>query len=106
MCPVYGLPDRLIDPVAHAIQEIAIHVFDQPPLSWLVSDWSDRVARGEHEELLTPEKAGSLLLVIWEVAQYVYSAPSTSPSDVEFALYADEIIALLRDFAAPLLVAA
>jgi hypothetical protein len=100
------LPDRLLDPIAHAIQEIAVHVLVQPPLSLLVWDWADRVGRGEHGDLLKPEHAASLLLVITETAHYIYTNPSDYPSDVEFALYADEIIAVLRDIAAPLLAVA
>jgi hypothetical protein len=103
MCPAYGLPDRLLDPIAHAVQEIAVHVLVQPPLSLLVWDWAERVSRGEHADLLKPEHAASLLLVMMETAQHVYSNPSDFPSDVEFALYADEIISVLQDIARPLL---
>lgn len=103
MTAAYGLPDRLIDPVAHAVQHIAVHVLVQPPLSLLVGDWAERTQRGEHEGLLRPEQAASLLLVLRETAEYIYTNPSDYPSDVEFALYADEILSLLRDIAHPLL---
>lgn len=106
MTAAYGLPDRLIDPVAHAVQQIAAHVLVEPPLSLLVGDWVERIDRGEHEGLLRPEQAASLLLVLKETAEYVYTTPSDYPSDVEFAVYADEILSVLADIARPILVAA
>lgn len=106
MTAAYGLPDRLIDPVAHAVQNIAAHVLVDPPLSLLVLDWVERVEQGEHEGLLMPQQAASLLLVLKETAEYIYTNPSDYPSDVEFALYADEILSVLTDIARPALVAA
>lgn len=106
MAAAYGLPDHLIDPVAHAVQQIALHVLVQPPLCILVGDWAERVDRGEHEGLLRPEQAASLFLVLRETAEYIYTNPSDNPSDVRFALYADEILAFLRDIAQSILAAA
>lgn len=107
MTAKYGLPDHLIDLVGAAVQHVAVHIIENDPeLTNLAWDWSDRVAEGDHEGLLNPEDAGSLLRLLKEVAEYVYTNPSNYTVDVAFAVHSEEILSFLHDVAEPVSVAA
>ena len=121
MTAAYGLPDHLLDPVAHAVEtawrgSVAAgpdwaEEFDGSPLHTLKALWFVRIRDGVHEGLLKPDEARELLRVAEDGIE-VNAARLTNVSDALFApdfpaalgldLRAEEILMTLIDIAYPL----
>jgi hypothetical protein len=114
----YGLPDHLIDSVAHAVTVAWASAtaegpdwseeFEGRPLHTLKALWWVRVDKGWHADLLSPEYARELLRVVqdgieinagWLKDTATVCFDPNFPAYLDLDLHAEEVVMTLQDIA-------
>jgi hypothetical protein len=114
----YGLPDHLIEPVAHAVKVAWVSTigrepdwteeFNGRPLHTLKALWAVRVENEIHADLLTPEYARELLRVVedgirinanWLKDTMTVCFDPNFPAYLYLDMRAEEISATLQEIA-------